>query len=82
MPHIVVAVGIGMGLVFSLGVMVGVMGMIAAAIRREDKSLTLTGRAPDAGARGVRRMTGLGLRDITSQAPQTPPAPPDDGIWS
>ena len=78
MTHIVVAVGIGMGLVFSLGVVAGVTGMIAAAIRREDKSLTLTGRAPDPSARGVRRMTGLGLRDIISPAP----AAPDDGIQS
>lgn len=64
MDRIVVAVGIGMGLVFCIGVMVGVMVMISMAVRREDKRDTLTGPPPDAAARGVRRLTGLGLRDI------------------
>jgi hypothetical protein len=70
MDRIVVAVAIGMGLVFGTGIMAGIVAMIAAAVRREDRRYTLTGRAPDAAARGVRRLAGVGLRDIT---------PPDDG---
>ena len=64
MNHIVVAMGIGMALVFGTGVVLGVFAMIAMAVRREDKGYTLTGQAPDSGARGVRRLTGVGLRDI------------------
>lgn len=59
------AVAIGMGLVFVTGVMVGVVLMVATAIRREDKWWTLTGEAPYVAARGVRRLNGVGLRDIT-----------------
>ena len=70
MDRIVVAVAIGMGLVFGTGIMVGIVAMIAMAVRREDRRYTLTGRAPDAAARGVRRLAGVGLRDII---------PPDDG---
>ena len=64
MDHIVVAMGIGMALVFDMGVMLGIIVMISMAVRREDRSYTLTGRPPDVGARGVRRLTRLGLRDI------------------
>jgi hypothetical protein len=73
MQHIVVAVGIGMALVFSLGFGLGIMIMVAMAIRREDRRGSLTGRAPGAGARGVRRLVRLGLRDIT---------PPDLRRWT
>jgi len=64
MDHIVVAMGIGMALVFDLGVMLGIIVMISIAIRREDRWYTLTGAPPDVAARGVRRLTRLGLRDI------------------
>jgi hypothetical protein len=64
MDHIVVAVGIGMALVFGTGVMLGIIVMVAAAVRREDRQNTLTGQPPDSGARGVRRLIRLGLRDI------------------
>jgi len=71
MDRILVAVAIGMGLVFGTGMMVGVVAMmLAMAVRREDRRYTLTGNAPDAAARGVRRLAGVGLRDIIS---------PDDG---
>jgi len=59
MDRIVVAVAIGMGLVFGTGMMVGIVAMIAMAVRREDRRYTLTGRAPDAAARGVRRLTAV-----------------------
>jgi hypothetical protein len=71
--QIVVAVGIGIGLVFSLGVVLGVMIMVALAVRREDRRYTLTGPSPDAASRGVRRLVRLGLRDIT---------PPDPSRWT
>ncbi len=65
MDHIVVAVAIGMGLVFGTGVIVGVIAMVAMAIRREDKRGSLTQPPPDVLARGVRRLNGVGLRNIT-----------------
>jgi hypothetical protein len=65
MNHIVVAVAIGMGFVFCTGVMVGVIVMVSMAVRREDRGYTLTRQPPDAAARGVRRLIGVGLRDIT-----------------
>ena len=64
MDRIVVAVAIGMGLVFGTGMMVGIVAMIAMAVRREDRRYTLTGRAPDAATRGVRRLTAVGLRNL------------------
>ena len=65
MDRIMVAVAIGMALVFGTGVLVGVIAMVAMAIRREDKLGTLTRQPPDILARGARRLNGLGLRDIT-----------------
>ena len=65
MDRIMVAVAIGMALVFGSGVLVGVIAMVAMAIRREDKLGTLTRQPPDVLARGARRLNGLGLRDIT-----------------
>jgi hypothetical protein len=62
--HIVVAVGIAMAVVFGTGVVLGIILMIAVAIRREDSRYTLTGQPPDIAARGVRRLIRVGLRDI------------------
>jgi hypothetical protein len=73
MDHIVVAVVIGIGLVFGTGIMVGIVVMIAMAVRREDRRYTLTGTPPDAVACGVRRLAGVGLRDITSPGPGQEP---------
>jgi hypothetical protein len=64
MDRIVVAVAIGMGLVFGTGIMVGIVAMIATAVRREDRRSTLTRTPPGPAARGVRRLVGVGLRDI------------------
>lgn len=66
MDRIVVAVATGMTLVFGVGVMTGVITIVALAIRREDKLRSLTRQPPSAAARGARRLTGVGLRDITS----------------
>jgi hypothetical protein len=68
---IVVAVLIGAGLVFGTGVVIGVIVMVAMAVRREDRQSSLTRQPPDVAARGVRRLTGVGRRDIT---------PPDERI--
>jgi hypothetical protein len=65
MDRIMVAVAIGMALVFGTGIMVGVIAMVSMAIRREDKRGSLTGEAPDVVARGARRLNGVGLRDVT-----------------
>lgn len=69
MDRIMVAAAIGAGLVFVTGILIGVMTMIAMAVRKEDRLGTLTSTPPSAMARGVRRMAGVGLRDIS---------PPDD----
>jgi hypothetical protein len=63
--RIMVAVAIGMGLVFAAGVILGFLVTISMASRREDRLGTLTRQAPDAAARGARRLYGLGMRDIT-----------------
>lgn len=63
--RIMVAVAIGMGLVFALGVLLGFLVTISRASNREDRQGTLTRQPPDAAARGARRLFGLGLRDIT-----------------
>ena len=65
MDRTMIAVAIGMALVFAAGVILGFLVMISMASRREDKLGTLTRQPPDAAARGARRMYGVGLRDIT-----------------
>lgn len=65
MDSIVVAVGIGMTLVFCTGFMAGIIVMVAKAIRREDRLRSLLRQPPDAGTRGARRINGVGLRNIT-----------------
>lgn len=72
MDRIVVAVAIGMGLVFGIGMLAGFIFTIAMAVRREERRYTLTGQAPDAAARGVRRLTAVGHRNII---------PPDEVQW-
>ncbi|MGH3288192.1 MAG: hypothetical protein ACRDPD_26505 [Streptosporangiaceae bacterium] len=63
-----VAVAIGMGLVFAAGVILGFIVTISMASHREDRLGTLTRQPPDAVARGARRLYGLGTRDITPRA--------------
>jgi hypothetical protein len=45
------------------GVTFGVLVVVCAAIKREDRKLSLTGPAPGAAARGTRLLTGVGSRD-------------------
>jgi hypothetical protein len=46
--------------VYMSGAVVGVIAMVAMAIRKEDRRYSLWGVAPGAAARGVRRLTGYG----------------------
>jgi len=46
--------------VFLGGVALGVVAMVAVAVRREDRHFSLSGAAPGAVARGARRLTGFG----------------------
>ena len=47
MDRLIVAVAIGMALVFGTGVLVGVIAMVSMAIRREAKLGTLTRQPPE-----------------------------------
>ena len=53
-----VAYGILAG--FGMGIVIGVIAMVAVAIRREEKRWSLSGAAPGTVAGGVRWLTGLG----------------------
>lgn len=46
--------------VFLAGVAIGVIAMVAVAVRREDRLYTLSVGAPSAGAGGARWLTGFG----------------------
>lgn len=51
--------------VFLGGAMLGIVGMVSVAVRREERQLSLFSAAPGAAASGARRLTGLGGRGIT-----------------
>lgn len=40
------------------------LGVVAFAVRREDRRFTLVGEAPDLLARGARRLNGVGRRGM------------------
>ncbi len=46
--------------VFLGGIAIGVVAMVAIAVRKEDQLYSLSGAAPGAAARGARRLTGFG----------------------
>jgi hypothetical protein len=46
--------------VFLGGVAIGVVAMVAIAVRKEDRLYSLSGAAPGSAARGARRLTGFG----------------------
>jgi hypothetical protein len=46
--------------VFLGGVVIGVLAMVAIAVRREDRRYSLSGPAPGAAARGTRWLTRFG----------------------
>lgn len=58
---VVVAIGLSLG----TGLVIGIIAIVAMAVRREDRQYSLTRQAPGVAARGVRRLTGVGLRDVT-----------------
>ena len=51
---------------FTAGALAGIIGLVAVAIRREDRNLTLTSQAPDTVTRAGRRLTGLHVRTHSS----------------
>jgi hypothetical protein len=48
--------------VFAAGVTTGIIGVVVVAIRREERSLTLTSEAPDPVTRAGRRLNGVYVR--------------------
>ena len=60
-PMVVMAIGLSL----VTGLVIGIIAVVAMAVRREDRQYSLTRQAPGAAARGVRRLTGVGLRDVT-----------------
>ena len=50
--------------VFIAGVVMGVIAVVAVAVRREDRRCTLAVDAPDRLSRTTRRLTGVGRRDL------------------
>ena len=53
--------------VFLGGVVLGVIAVVAIAVRREDRRYTLAGDAPDLLSRNARRLTGVGRRDLDAE---------------
>lgn len=52
---------------FMLGAIMTVLAVASWAIRREDEKLTLTGKAPNRLLGGVRRIMGVGQRDVDAE---------------
>jgi hypothetical protein len=52
---------------FVLGAILTVLVVAAWAIRREDRKLTLTSKAPNRLLSGVRRVMGVGQRDVDAE---------------
>jgi len=59
---------IAIGFSLCAGLVTGVFAMIALAVRKEDRQYSLTRPARSVAARSVRRLTGVGARDITPSA--------------
>jgi hypothetical protein len=53
--------------VFLGGLVLGVIVVIAIAVRREDRRYTLAGDAPDRLSRNTRRLTGVGRRGVDAE---------------
>ena len=64
MAGAVVAIAVA---VFLAGVAMGVIAVVAIAVRREDRRYTLAGDAPDRLSRNTRRLTGLRRRDLDAE---------------
>lgn len=68
---------------FAAGALAGIMGVVAVAIGREERNLTLTSKAPDNVTRAGRWLTGLHVRAPRRTAPgdqeKTPVQPAQEG---
>lgn len=53
--------------VFIGGIVIGVIAVVAVAVRREDRRYTLAVDAPGLLARGTRRLTGMSRRDLDAE---------------
>jgi hypothetical protein len=53
--------------VFFSGMVMGVIAVVAIAVRREDRRYTLAVEAPDRLSRNVRRLTGVRRRDLDAE---------------
>jgi hypothetical protein len=53
--------------VFLGGMLLGVIAVVAIAVRREDRRYTLASDAPDRLSKGTRRLTGVGRRDLDAE---------------
>jgi hypothetical protein len=53
--------------VFIAGIVMGVIVVVAIAVRREDRRYTLATDAPDRLSRNARRLTGVGRRDLDAE---------------
>jgi hypothetical protein len=56
---------------FAAGVAVGIIGVVAVAIRREERNLTLTNAAPGQVASAGRWLNGLYIRAAAAPPPET-----------
>jgi len=51
------------------GVVIGVIAVVAVAVRREDRCYSLTAAAPSGLAKSMRRLNGVGSRDHDAELP-------------
>jgi hypothetical protein len=64
MAGVVIAVTIAL---FLAGAAVGVIAIVAVAVRREDRRYTLASDAPDRLSRSTRWLNGVGRRDLDDE---------------
>jgi|HubBroStandDraft_4_1064222.scaffolds.fasta_scaffold1965260_1 hypothetical protein len=55
-------------IVFVAGAVAGVIAVVSAGIRREERDFMLTAEAPDRMSQGTRMLTGLYVRDVDLDA--------------
>jgi hypothetical protein len=68
-PHSALAFLVVSMIVFVVGGAIGTIVLVSLGIRREDRSHRLIRQAPDMAFRGVRRLTGIGLREDPALRP-------------
>ena len=59
-------IALGAICLFAVGVVAGIIGVVAVAIRREERNPTLTSQPPDNVTRAGRWLTGLNVRTRTA----------------